>query len=95
MCPLTSNGKAFTMTQSTIASQIHKAFNIHLNLTPKITFNLVITIKRFTTAAFTMPIVNGGAGAGTLYTFPSAGKRVADFRYDGTNWVLAGVKRLA
>jgi hypothetical protein len=55
----------------------------------------VITIKRFTTAAFTMPIVNGGAGAGTLYTFPSAGKRVADFRYDGTNWVLAGVKRLA
>ncbi len=55
----------------------------------------IITIKRFTTAAFTMPVVNGGAGAGTLYTFPSGGKRVADFRYDGTNWVFLGAKRLA
>lgn len=54
----------------------------------------IITITRTTTAAFTMPIVNGGGGGGTLYTFPSGGKRVADFRYDGTNWVLAGVKRL-
>jgi hypothetical protein len=55
----------------------------------------VITIKRLTTAAFTMPIVNGGGGGGTLYTFPSGEKRVADFRYDGTNWVLAGHKKLA
>lgn len=54
----------------------------------------IVTITRTTTAAFTMPVVNGGAGGGTLYTFPSAGKRVADFRYDGTNWSLAGVKRI-
>jgi hypothetical protein len=54
----------------------------------------VITIIRTTTAAFTMPIVNGGVGGGTPYTFPVSAKRVADFRFDGVNWVLAGVKRL-
>jgi hypothetical protein len=54
----------------------------------------VITIYRSDAAAFTMPIVNGGGGGGTMYTFPVSVKRVVDFRYDGTNWVLAGVKRV-
>lgn len=55
----------------------------------------IISIGRFSTTAHTVAIVNGGAGAGTLYTFPVSVKRVADFRYDGTNWVFVGVKRLA
>lgn len=55
----------------------------------------VITIKRFSTTAHTVAIVNGGAGGGTLYTFPVSAKRVADFRYNGTNWEYVGVKRLS
>ncbi len=54
----------------------------------------VITIKRHVTSAFTMPIVNGGAGAGTIFTFPASLRGVADFRFDGTNWEFMGYKKI-
>jgi hypothetical protein len=49
----------------------------------------LMTIVRFGTEAYTFAIVNGGAGAGTKYTFPVSVARAAEFTYDGTNWNLA------
>lgn len=50
----------------------------------------VIRVVRTTASSRTLAVVNGGAGAGTLYTFPAAQRRVADFVFDGTNWALSG-----
>jgi hypothetical protein len=55
----------------------------------------VITIVRLDTTAFTMPIVNGGAGAGTIITFPVSVRYWADFRFDGTNWRLLRAGQMA
>jgi hypothetical protein len=53
----------------------------------------VITITRTSTSAQTAAIVNGGAGAGTLFTMPASKVNFVDARFDGTNWILyrAGV----
>jgi len=44
-------------------------------------------------------VTNGGGGGGNIGpsggTMPSGAKLVCDFVYDGTDWALAGVKRLA
>ncbi len=48
----------------------------------------VIEIVRLDTEAFTMPIVNGGPGAGTLLTFAVSAMLYACFKFDGTNWAL-------
>ncbi len=48
----------------------------------------VIIIERLDTEAFTLAIVNGGVGGGTLYTFPVSQSRMAKFKFDGTNWAL-------
>ena len=48
----------------------------------------VIEIARLDTEAFTMPIVNGGPGAGTLLTFPVSTMLYGCFKFDGTNWAL-------
>lgn len=50
-----------------------------------------ITITRLDTTANTFVIVNGGAGAGTLYTFPVSVVGGAKFQFDGTNWALREV----
>lgn len=55
----------------------------------------VIRIVRLDKTAFTLAIINGGAGAGTLITLPVSAGRIADFVFDGTNWALSGVVRLA
>jgi len=47
-----------------------------------------IDIARIDTEAFTLAIINGGAGAGTLLTFPVGAMLYAKFRFDGTNWEL-------
>jgi hypothetical protein len=47
-----------------------------------------VTVYRLGTEAFTLAILNGGAGAGTKYTFPVSVARAAEFTYDGTNWQL-------
>lgn len=54
----------------------------------------VLYIERWTADAFTMPIVNGGTGGGTLYTFPVSVRRSAAFNFDGVDWQLAGVVKL-
>jgi hypothetical protein len=47
-----------------------------------------ITIVRLGLGAFTMPIVNGGTGGGTLATLPASKARQATLSFDGTNWFL-------
>ncbi len=56
----------------------------------------VVRIVRADTAAFTMPIVNGGGSAGTLFTFGASPteKQAASFYYNGTDWVLVGFEYL-
>lgn len=49
----------------------------------------VIEIVRLDTEAFTLAIVNGGAGAGTLLTFAVGAMLYAKFRFDGSNWALS------
>lgn len=46
----------------------------------------IITITRLDTGAFTYAVANGGAGAGTLVTFPVSVEAFGDFQFDGTNW---------
>lgn len=55
----------------------------------------VIEIPRFDVAAFTLAIVNGGPGAGTLYTFPVSATGHAVFRFDATNWALWELRALS
>lgn len=53
----------------------------------------VITITRRATGAFAYAVINGGAGAGTMLTFPALLLGAATFQFDGTNWEMktAGV----
>lgn len=50
-----------------------------------------IDVVRTSTSAFTYAIINGGAGAGTLCTFPVSKQASATFQFDGTNWALRRV----
>lgn len=47
-----------------------------------------ITVTRLDLTAFTLAFINGGAGAGTLYTMPVSKLGWAKFQFDGTNWAL-------
>ncbi len=51
-----------------------------------------VFIQREDTGAFTLSVINGGAGAGTLFTFEASPteKQLAAFQFDGTNWALVG-----
>jgi hypothetical protein len=53
--------------------------------------NETISIVRLGLGAFTLVIVNGGTGGGTLLTMPASKARAATLTYDGTNWLLVGV----
>lgn len=55
----------------------------------------VLRIVRTDVTAHQLIVVNGGPGAGTLYTFPVSVKKIAAFKFDGTDVVLSGVARLA
>lgn len=50
-----------------------------------------ITITRTSTAANTVAIVNGGPGAGTLYTMVVSKVAFVKVQFDGTNWALREV----
>lgn len=52
-----------------------------------------LTITREDVGAFTLAVVNGGPGAGTLLTFPVSEKWWADFYFNGTNWVARSAGR--
>lgn len=49
-----------------------------------------LRVRRWDTSANTVPVINGGAGAGTIFTFQASQSIEADFKYDGTNWALDG-----
>jgi hypothetical protein len=47
-----------------------------------------LEITRLDVGAPTLQIDNGGAGGGTLITFPGGVRSFAYFYFDGTNWLL-------
>lgn len=53
---------------------------------------LTVYIQREDTAAFTLAVVNGGVGAGTLFTFAATPTeaQLCAFQFDGINWNAAG-----
>lgn len=50
----------------------------------------VIRVVRTDTSAFTLAIVNGGGGGGTLITLPVSKTGYAQAYYNGTNWLFDG-----
>jgi hypothetical protein len=66
-----------------------------LGITSAVT-GLLVRIVRTDTAAFTMPIANGGGAGGTLFTFAASPteKQAATFFYNGADWVLVGFEYL-
>jgi hypothetical protein len=80
-----SGGNQYTLPASTLSVTRAKTLSTSGAVTGE-----VIRIVRLDTTAYTMTVVNGGAGGGTIYTFPASVARVADFRFDGTNWALGG-----
>ena len=59
----------------------------------------IISLICSNSLANAVTVTNGGGGGGNIGpsggTMPSGAKLVCDFVYDGTDWSLAGVKRLA
>jgi hypothetical protein len=53
-----------------------------------------IELLRRDVGAYTVAIVNGGAGAGTLTTFPVSSRALFRGRFDGTNWVMRAAHTL-
>lgn len=47
-----------------------------------------LTLVMLDVSAWTYAIINGGVGAGTLFTKAAGQKWFADFAFDGTNWWL-------
>jgi hypothetical protein len=48
----------------------------------------IIELVRLDTEAFTLAVVNGGPGAGTLLTYAVSAALYGCFKFDGTNWAL-------
>lgn len=89
--PFTDKASQYTQAVALTASR-----NKTLGVTTVVT-GTVVRIVREDTAAFTMPIINGGGSAGTLFTFAATPteKQAATFYYNGTDWVLVGFEYLA
>lgn len=86
----TFNANQFVLPAATLSANRTVTINTDSAVTDE-----VITIVRLDVTANTLAIVNGGAGAGTLYTFPASKKRVSSFIFDGTNWALASTASLS
>lgn len=54
----------------------------------------IVYIERQSADAFTVAIVNGGPGGGTLYTMPASKRRSVAVRFDGTNFAELTITRL-
>lgn len=48
----------------------------------------VLELTRLDVGAYTLAVVNGGSGAGTLLTMPVSSRYWARFYFDGTDWLL-------
>jgi hypothetical protein len=55
----------------------------------------VLRIVRLDVGAWTVAVVNGGTGAGTLITMPVSVRYWAEFYFDGTDWLLIGAGQMA
>jgi hypothetical protein len=88
--PFTDKASQYTQVTALTASRTKT-----LGTTTVVTGTLV-RIVREDTAAFTMPIVNGGGAAGTLFTFAASPteKQGATFFFNGSDWVLVGFEYL-
>lgn len=75
----------YTLPAATLTANRNKTLG-----TTGATTGATITIRRYDVGAFTVPVINGGGGAGTIFTFPVSVRVEASFRYDGTNWALVG-----
>lgn len=53
-----------------------------------------LELLRYDVGAYTAAIVNGGAGGGTLATFPVSSKARFLGYFDGTNWLLRDARTL-
>jgi hypothetical protein len=51
----------------------------------------IIKIVRTDTSAYTIAVVNGGAGAGTIATLPVSVIGFVEAVFDGTNWLFNGI----
>jgi hypothetical protein len=51
----------------------------------------VLELTRTDTNAYTVAVVNGGIGGGTLYTMPVSSAANVRACFDGTNWLLRSV----
>ncbi len=89
--PFTDKASQYTQSTALTASR-----NKTLGTTTVVT-GTVVRIVREDTAAFTMPIINGGGSAGTLFTFGASPteRQAATFYYNGADWVLVGFEYLA
>lgn len=87
---LVTTASEFTLPGSTLTGN----HTLTLSTTGAVTGE-VIRVIRLDKTAFTYAIINGGVGAGTMLTMPVSVGRLADFVFDGTNWALSGVVRLA
>ncbi len=75
------SGTIFTMPASTLSD------DRTLTLSPTgVPVGAVVTIVRNDLSIYTIAVVNGGAGGGTIFTFPAGNTGSADFRFDGTNF---------
>lgn len=77
------------LTRYTIAA-ISQTSTVTLGTIGAVTGNRV-KIVRTDTSAFTLAVVNGGAGAGTVATLDVSKMGFVECYFDGTNWKLDGV----
>lgn len=54
-----------------------------------------LELTRLDVEAYTLAVVNGGSGAGTLLTMPVSSRYWARFYFDGTDWVLRAAGAMA
>lgn len=80
-----AGGYEYTLPASTLTTTRTKTLS-----TAGATETNIIGIIRNDVTANTMPIVNGGSLAGTIFTFPISTKMVAWFYYNGSQWTCIG-----
>jgi hypothetical protein len=85
-----ANGNKRTQRAATLTANRNKTLG-----TAGATTGEMFEIVRLDTSVRTIAVINGGPGAGTLYTFPASQARAADFKFDGTNWALGSHAAIA
>lgn len=82
--------RAAIKTSFLLAGTMSQGETVTLGTTGAVTGDY-IKIIRTSTSAQTCAIVNGGAGAGTLFTMIASKQNWFEARFDGTNWLTQGM----